>query len=281
MSYAREDAGLTASVRTALKARGFNVWWDGSLLVADPWQEKIESALANASSVVILWSQHAIESDWVRHEASFAKLTKKAVFVQLDNAEVPSIFSSLQSAELTSWDGNYESREMDRLVSSIKRVHRRRIYSLAKRSLPLLVVLIGASIYFLIISESLSECKTQLKAAVELADNRNALPLRGNAIPNGDGGGRLLSPTCRDGKVIRSADELEKWIRSKNHTTGRLYCITKKNQEHTYRNCYLTKGECIANEIGSDKYCVSEEPRELHPESFFVYESPPMVCFDL
>lgn len=95
ISYAREDIAEAIKVRNALKARGgFNVWWDENLVAADPWNEKIESALGKAIAVVVLWSKYSVSSDWVRHEASFAQLTKKSVHCRLDDSDIPLFFLS-------------------------------------------------------------------------------------------------------------------------------------------------------------------------------------------
>ena len=220
MSYAREDSDLATRVRTALKARRINVWWDENLLVADPWQERIESALSSASSVVVLWSQHAVASDWVRHEASFAKLTKKAVFAQLDNAEIPTIFSGLQSAKLDTWDGNYESKEMDRLVSSIKRAHRRRKYSQWRMTIPLFAGLIAIALSILVIAfkqgaldssaASLAKCEKQLDEAVTrtgtLQTSLNELSNRNKAL-NQDIASLRRNVEIRDGKLYQKNND--------------------------------------------------------------------------
>ena len=69
LSFAREDIETAKRLDAALRARGWEVWWDARLKAGEIWDEKIERALDEACCVVVLWSASSIARQWVRAEA--------------------------------------------------------------------------------------------------------------------------------------------------------------------------------------------------------------------
>jgi hypothetical protein len=84
ISYKREDVVQARQVRQALRAEGFHVWWDEDLQGGQQWAAAIDSALLDASVVVVLWSPLSVQSDWVKHEASIAKSRRILVPATID-----------------------------------------------------------------------------------------------------------------------------------------------------------------------------------------------------
>ena len=72
ISYAREDRERARVLAEALQARGWSVWWDRKIVAGQTFDETIEQQLETAKSVVVLWSEHSIGSEWVRNEAGLA-----------------------------------------------------------------------------------------------------------------------------------------------------------------------------------------------------------------
>src|SRR5438045_5935700 len=69
VSYAREDQDKARLLAGALAAQGWSVWWDRHIPLGKSFDRVIEEEIASAKCVVVLWSRHSVDSDWVRSEA--------------------------------------------------------------------------------------------------------------------------------------------------------------------------------------------------------------------
>ena len=71
ISYAHEERALARKLADALlAARGWSVWWDTSLRTGEQFPKRIQDAVAASRCVLVLWSKHSIDSNWVVAEAS-------------------------------------------------------------------------------------------------------------------------------------------------------------------------------------------------------------------
>jgi TIR domain len=122
ISYAHGDRPKAAALARALEHRGLQVWWDPDLRAGDPWARKIEQAVEEALSVVVLWSAQAVESQWVSAEARVGLDEKKLVPVRLDEAEPPLVFREIQWRSFAGWDGEGEPPGIGELVADIDAV---------------------------------------------------------------------------------------------------------------------------------------------------------------
>ena len=48
------------------------VWWDQRILHGTSWDEEIETALEEASCVVVAWTETSVDARWVKAEARYA-----------------------------------------------------------------------------------------------------------------------------------------------------------------------------------------------------------------
>jgi pimeloyl-ACP methyl ester carboxylesterase len=103
ISYARTDRDAAAAVAASLEAHGCSVWWDSSLAGGENFSRRIEQELAAATAVVVLWSQAAAGSDWVRDEAATAKAAGKLVPASIDGSQPPLGFQGLHTIPLSDW----------------------------------------------------------------------------------------------------------------------------------------------------------------------------------
>jgi hypothetical protein len=126
ISYKREDAATAGKVRHALMALGFSVWWDEELQTGQKWDEKIDGALREAAAVVVLWSEAAVHSDWVKHEASVAKSRHTLAHARIQECKIPSTFSEIQAADLREWNGDEQEQQFQRLANSLFALRRKR-----------------------------------------------------------------------------------------------------------------------------------------------------------
>jgi hypothetical protein len=119
VSYAREDQARVASVVTALEARGWSVFWDRRIPAGQTWRSHIGGALEQARCVVVAWSEHAIQSEWVIEEAERGKQRHILVPVLLDPVGPPLGFGGIQAADLSGWSPERPSPVFDSFLADL------------------------------------------------------------------------------------------------------------------------------------------------------------------
>jgi hypothetical protein len=135
ISYKREDAALANAVRLALRTQGLDVWWDESLQTGERWEERIDQALLNALAVVVIWSPRSSTSEWVRHEASIAKIRGVLTHIVVGEVEIPKPFRAIQAVDLSTWNQREDDSKFQSLARSIKQIARRRTSMRVRRAL--------------------------------------------------------------------------------------------------------------------------------------------------
>ena len=100
LSYDREDAARARSIAQALEKAGHSVWWDRHITGGAQYSKEIEAALKAADVVVVLWSERAVDSAWVRDEAAAGRDSGRLVPVRLDTTEPPLGFRQYQTIDL-------------------------------------------------------------------------------------------------------------------------------------------------------------------------------------
>ena len=106
ISYARPNEALAKQVAEALLAAGYNVWRDDELPAHRAYSDVIEERIKEAKAVLVLWSNQAVRSQWVRAEADAARELGTLVQVSLDGALPPMPFNQIQCADLFGWSGD-------------------------------------------------------------------------------------------------------------------------------------------------------------------------------
>ena len=119
LSYAREDRERARQLAEALQDRGWSVWWDRKIVAGEKFDRTIEQQLEAASSVVVLWSAHSINSEWVRNEAGLASEREVLVPALIENVKQPLEFRRRQAADLTRWTGDPADPEFQALCDGI------------------------------------------------------------------------------------------------------------------------------------------------------------------
>jgi TPR repeat protein len=72
ISYSKQDRPVAEALANELIAHGFDVWWDFRLYAGDDFHDVILEQIRNARAVVVIWSDAAAASNWVRGEAQEA-----------------------------------------------------------------------------------------------------------------------------------------------------------------------------------------------------------------
>ena len=123
ISYAREDRPHAVRLAAALKAHGWEVWWDRLIRTGTNFDRVIEQQLERATCVVVLWSRAALDSDWVRAEAGYAKDHGKyfPVFVEA-GIEPPLQYRQIQTESLVGWRGDPGDVTLLPLIADLEEV---------------------------------------------------------------------------------------------------------------------------------------------------------------
>src|SRR5579863_4362832 len=119
ISYARSTEPQARQIGEALRALGYGVWRDDELPAHRAYAEVIEERLKAAKAVVVVWSDEAVKSQWVRSEANRARGEGKLVQLKVDGAGLPMPFDQIQCASLVGWDGEADSPGWRKVVASV------------------------------------------------------------------------------------------------------------------------------------------------------------------
>jgi len=119
ISYNQADKEKAEKLRSALRAERLNVWWSEDIHYGKHWPNIIDSVLKKSCSVVVLWSEKSIKSEWVQYEASIGKFRDILIHAKIEKIELPSIFSSIQAADLSEWKGSEKDINFNALLGSI------------------------------------------------------------------------------------------------------------------------------------------------------------------
>ena len=121
LSYSREDQVTARRFADALQREGFNVWWDQALDAGESFDKVTEQALREARAVVVLWSKHAVDSRWVRAEATQADRFGTLVPVTIEPCNRPIMFELTHTADLSGWNGDVAVAPWRAFVEGLRR----------------------------------------------------------------------------------------------------------------------------------------------------------------
>ncbi len=119
ISYARSSANQAKAVCDALRAEGYAVWWDDDLPPHRPYAEVIAERLAEAKVVVVIWTEEAVRSQWVRSEANRGRGSERLVQIRFGHTELPMPFDQIQCVDLTGWSGQADHSGWRKVVASV------------------------------------------------------------------------------------------------------------------------------------------------------------------
>ncbi len=120
LSYASPDRARITALVQALVNQGWTVWWDRTILPGKRWDQVIEGELDQAKCVIVVWSKHSVESEWVQIEADEAKRRGILVPALLDDVRIPLPFRRIQAANLVDWSGDLANTEFETLCRGVR-----------------------------------------------------------------------------------------------------------------------------------------------------------------
>ena len=121
LSYSRKDKEPAQQIANALEALGHHIWWDEHLIPGEAFRAAIRQKLDEVDCVLVLWSRHSVESEWVQAEAGLAHDRGMLIPAKLEDVEPPMPFGGLQTADLQDWGGDIDDREFQRLLGALGR----------------------------------------------------------------------------------------------------------------------------------------------------------------
>ena len=121
VSYNSDDRQIAHQFARGLEREGFSVWWDQAIDAGEAFDRATEKALGEARAIVVLWSKHSVESDWVRAEATEARATGRLVPVMIEPCKRPVIFELTQTADLVGWDGDATDTRWRTFIDGLRR----------------------------------------------------------------------------------------------------------------------------------------------------------------
>lgn len=117
VSYANEDRDRVLPLVEALEKTGWSIFWDRIIPFGKTWRQVIHSEIQSCRSVLVVWTEHSVNSEWVQEEAEIGKRRKILFPVLLDNVEPPFGFGSIQAANLVAWNGSDSATTFTRIIS--------------------------------------------------------------------------------------------------------------------------------------------------------------------
>jgi hypothetical protein len=120
ISYKREDRPFAERLSIVLEQLGFEVWWDFDLLSGDRYRRVIRAIIDECKVAVVVWSELAVQSDFVLDEAEYAKAQGKLCPARIDDVVLPFGFGSIHTDDLRAWDGELFDSNFQSLVKAVE-----------------------------------------------------------------------------------------------------------------------------------------------------------------
>jgi hypothetical protein len=210
ISYKREEAPAAERLRDALVEEGFDVWWDEDLQCGQAWAERIDQAVREAACVIVLWSERAVASQWVKYEAAQAMAREVYAPCRIELVELGSPYDRIQATDLIGWKGDPDHaglhnllQRVDELVPApvpvplrVTRWLRAKFAVLAASAIALGAVVLLVTIYRAQLAdrrEKIYDCSASRELRAELAKEIYST-------------GESLARTCLSGAVFVEAD---------------------------------------------------------------------------
>ena len=119
MSYSRDDLERVQKIAEAIQREGYDLWWDADLPPHRSYGDMIQEKIDGAKAVIVVWSEEATKSEWVRAEADMARNQRKLIQTSIDDGMPPLPFNQIQYASLSDWDGESDHPAWRKVLISL------------------------------------------------------------------------------------------------------------------------------------------------------------------
>ena len=119
IGYAKKDLERVRPLVKLLEEQGWTVFWDRKVPPGSTWPKFIHERTQAAQCIVVLWSEHSVESRWVNKEARVGAERGILVQVLLDDVEVPFEFDEVQAAGFVGYPDSVNEAEKRAFLDAI------------------------------------------------------------------------------------------------------------------------------------------------------------------
>lgn len=119
ISYKRSRRDVVERLAGALRAHGWDVWYDARLTEGEQFRKEIEAELATARCAVVLWCDQSIASDFVLDEAGWAKAQDVLIQARWMEVTPPLGFGQQQQVDILGWRQGVPA--LSKLIDTIER----------------------------------------------------------------------------------------------------------------------------------------------------------------
>jgi hypothetical protein len=119
VSYSSQERDRILPLVKALEKTGWSVFWDRTIPAGKTWRQVIGSEIVTSRSVLVVWTENSVASEWVLEEAETGKRRRILIPILLDDVEPPFGFGNIQAANLTAWNGDNSSASFTHLVADL------------------------------------------------------------------------------------------------------------------------------------------------------------------
>lgn len=106
ISYARSTEQCARALAEVIEADGHSVWYDARLPAHRTYGDVIREQIDAAKAVLIIWSNEAVASQWVRSEADRGRHNGTLIQVRIEDCALPMPFDQIQCPVLDHWSGD-------------------------------------------------------------------------------------------------------------------------------------------------------------------------------
>jgi sulfatase modifying factor 1 len=119
LSYDSRDLERIKPLAAALSAQGWTLFYDRTIPPGKTWRQFIGKEIDECRCMVVAWSTHSIESNWVLEEADDGLKRKILVPCLLDDVRPPLGMRAIQAANLVDWKGDLKAPGFKALCGAI------------------------------------------------------------------------------------------------------------------------------------------------------------------
>lgn len=122
VSYCHKDVERAAAIAAALEGLQFCVWFDARIRPGAEFGPEIRKAAEFSRSVLVCWSEHASESEWVHGEAAIGAERDVLVACSLDGSAAPHPFDHFHVEKLNATTLDATNSEWNKIVMGVRRL---------------------------------------------------------------------------------------------------------------------------------------------------------------
>jgi hypothetical protein len=121
ISYCHKDGPFAGRLADALRANNCKIWFDDGIRVGDKFPHLIHNKINDAAAVLVVWSNSACASDWVRAEVLQAFDLGKPLIPVIKEpcAPLPVPFNLYQRIDLSNWTFEPSSSQIQKIVAAL------------------------------------------------------------------------------------------------------------------------------------------------------------------